>query len=108
MFCRERRIILFRHNKSLDPDFVQEFRKSYKKNEADAKKLVSGFLTTYNKKSVLEVSKKRAEEEYDEGGAGGLAFLAAFSDITHNLDANKTATKYIEDKIDEIVKNKNI
>ncbi|GIR68282.1 MAG: hypothetical protein CM15mP73_1030 [Hyphomicrobiales bacterium] len=32
--------------------------------------------------------------------------MAAFSDITHNLDANKTATQYIEDKIDEIVKNK--
>ena len=53
------------HNKSLDPDFVQEFKKNYKKNRADAKKLVSGFLTTYNKKSALEVTKKELKEEYD-------------------------------------------
>ena len=57
----------------------------------------------------MEVTKKELKEEYDRRwAAGGLAFLAAFSDITHNLDANKTATQYIEDKIDEIVKNKKI
>ena len=97
------------HNMQLPEEYILNFKKNYKENREKAKKLVSGFLTEYNTESALEVTQDRLKREYDKRwAAGGLAFLAAFKDITYNKKANETATGYIENKIDEIVNDKKV
>ena len=92
------------HNRKLPDEYVKNFKNNYKENRQKAKELVSGFLTHYNPLSALEVNERDLKKEYDKRWeAGGLAFLAAFSDITYNKRANKTASNYIENKIKEIV-----
>jgi cation diffusion facilitator CzcD-associated flavoprotein CzcO len=97
------------HNRELDPKEVMNFKKNYKENREKAKTLVSGFLTDYNHKSALQVSQDELKKEYDKRWKkGGLAFLAAFTDIAINKKANKTTSDYIEKKIQEIVYDKKI
>jgi cation diffusion facilitator CzcD-associated flavoprotein CzcO len=97
------------HNRKLSDEYVKKFKDNYKVNREKAKKLVSGFLTHYNSASALEVNDSELKREYDKRWeAGGLAFLAAFCDITYNKSANKTATDYIESKIKEIVEDQKI
>ena len=97
------------HNRELNPKEVINFKKNYKKNREKAKKLASGFLTNYNDKSALQVSKDELKNEYDKRWEkGGLAFLAAFTDITIDEKANKTTSNYIEKKIRETVSDKKI
>jgi len=97
------------HNRKLEEKEIKDFKNNYRENRRKAKKLVSGFLTNYNNNSAISVSANELKKEYDERWQkGGLAFLAAFSDITNNAQANKTAANYIENKIKEIVTNETI
>jgi len=92
------------HNGPLDPGYERDFKARYAENRARAKELVSGFLCHYNRQSAFEVGAEQRRREYDARWAhGGLAFLGAFSDITHDAEANRTATGYIHDRIREIV-----
>jgi cyclohexanone monooxygenase len=65
----------------------------------------TGILYDLNPKSALEVSAEEREAEYERRwAAGGTAFMAAFSDLLLNKEANDTAADFVRAKIRAIVK----
>jgi cation diffusion facilitator CzcD-associated flavoprotein CzcO len=92
-------------NGPLDPEYVRNFKANYAENRRLAKQLVSGFLCHYNDKSALEVSVEERDREYERRWLdGGIGYLGAFTDITSNDEANRTAADFIHRKIRSIVK----
>ena len=92
------------HNQPLDPQYERAFKARYAENRAQAKETFSGLLCHYSERSALEASEQERRREYEaRWAAGGLPFFGAFSDITHNAEANATATAFLHDKIRQIV-----
>ncbi len=92
-------------NGPLDRDYLKWFKANYVENRKRAKRLVSGFLCYYNPKTTFEVSDEDRDREYEaRWREGGIGYLAAFSDITTNDEANRLAADFIHRKIRSIVK----
>ena len=92
-------------NGPLDAGYLKWFKSNYAENRRRAKRLVSGFLCYYNPKSALAVSQEERDREYEKRWReGGIGYLGAFSDITTNDDANRTAADFVHRKIRSIVK----
>jgi cyclohexanone monooxygenase len=65
----------------------------------------TGILYELNPKSALEVSAEEREAEYERRWeAGGTAFMASFSDLLLNAEANRTAADFVRGKIRAVVK----
>jgi cation diffusion facilitator CzcD-associated flavoprotein CzcO len=91
-------------NGPLDAGYLAWFKANYVENRKRAKKLVSGFLCYYNPQTSFEVSAADREREYEKRWReGGIGYLAAFSDITTNDEANRLASDFVHRKIRSIV-----
>jgi cyclohexanone monooxygenase len=64
----------------------------------------TGILYELNPQSALEVSAEAREAEYERRwAAGGTAFMASFSDLLLNKEANDTAAEFVRRKIRAMV-----
>jgi len=92
------------HNAPLAPDYVQDIKSRYKEYRAENWQRGFGADFRDSERSALEVSPAELREEYeDRWSRGGLAFLAAFSDLAFDEEANATAQSFIREKISAVV-----
>jgi cation diffusion facilitator CzcD-associated flavoprotein CzcO len=92
-------------NGPLDPGYERAFKDNYAENRRRAKQLVSGFLCHYNPKSAHAADQDERDREFeDRWKMGGIGYLAAFSDITTDAEANRIASDFIHRKIRSMVR----
>jgi cyclohexanone monooxygenase len=92
------------HNASLEPDTVREIKADYAGLRERAKQLPTGFLIRPNTASALEVTPEERQHQYEaRWREGGLPFMAAFSDLLLDAEANETAAEFVRGKIREVV-----
>ncbi len=92
------------HNGPLDPDYVADIKANYADYRAANWQRGFGADFRDNELSALEVDDEQRQAEYEARWArGGLAFLAAFSDLVFDDDANATARDFIRNKIQGLV-----
>ena len=104
VFQRTPNYVVPARNRSLDPKEVGEIKANYSTLRAEAKATFGGFNFHYNEQSALEATPKELAQEYEKRWlAGGIPFLGAFSDLTFNAKANKTAQDFVRAKIQEII-----
>ena len=90
---------------------TEEFKKHVKENLDSYRKLVkktpNGHPFEISERLVSDVDENEINSIYEKAWEkGGLQFRATFNDLTTNLNANKTASDFIKNKINQIVKNK--
>lgn len=91
-------------NAPMDEPYEQSWKRDYAARRAAARRMRTGILYELNPKSALEVSEAEREAEYERRwAAGGTAFMAAFSDLLLNKDANHTAAEFVRRKIRALV-----
>ncbi len=88
-----------------------EFKKHVKENSNIYKKLVKRTPNAHpfeiSDRKVADVNQNELNEIYEKAWeTGGLQFRAVFNDLVTNIDANKTASDFIKNKIRETVTNK--
>ena len=94
-------------NSKLTKNFNKYIRKNYKKVKNLLKKTPGGHTFYFSKKSVFDFNEKKRNIIYEKAWKkGSLSFRATFKDITKTIKANKTASKFIKNKILSVVKNK--
>jgi len=92
-------------NAPMDEPYERSWKRDYAARRAAARKMRTGILYELNPKSALEVSEAEREAEYERRWqAGGTAFMAAFSDLLLNKDANDTAAEFVRRKIRALVR----
>ncbi|MDA9009403.1 NAD(P)/FAD-dependent oxidoreductase, partial [Alphaproteobacteria bacterium] len=92
-------------NAMASSEISSETKESYQALRELAKTTPSGILTYPNPVSALEVSDQERMAAYEKRWEnGGLAFLAAFSDIMTDQKANDTASDFFKNKIRSIVR----
>ncbi len=93
------------HNGPLDPERVREFKADIAGFRERNSQLPFGAGFKLNLAKALESTSEQRQSEYDERWAtGGLGFVAAFSDLLIDREANDTAAKFLRQKIRETVK----
>ena len=90
---------------------TEEFKKHVKDNLDSYRKLVkktpNGHPFEISERLVTDVDEKEMNSIYEKAWEkGGLQFRATFNDLTTNLSANNTASDFIKNKINQIVRNK--
>lgn len=94
-------------NSQLTKDFKKYIKKNYKKVKKLLKKTPGGHTFHFSKKSAFDFNEKKRNLIYERAWKkGSLSFRATFKDITKSIKANKTASKFIKNKILSVVKNK--
>jgi cyclohexanone monooxygenase len=87
-------------NAPMDASYERSWKQDYAARRAAARKMRTGILYALNPQSALEVSEEEREAEYERRWqAGGTAFMAAFSDLLLNKEANDTAAEFVRRKI---------
>jgi cyclohexanone monooxygenase len=92
------------HNAPHDPDEIARLKQHYAEFRAD--NWTRGFGANFrdNERGAFEVDDTERLAEYEDRWArGGLAFLAAFSDLVFDDKANATAREFFKNKIAEVV-----
>lgn len=93
------------HNGPLDPERVREFKADIAGFRERNSQLPFGAGFKLNLAKALESTSEQQQREYDERWAtGGLGFVAAFSDLLIDREANDTAAEFLRQKIRETVK----
>ncbi|TDJ19861.1 MAG: NAD(P)/FAD-dependent oxidoreductase [Deltaproteobacteria bacterium] len=93
------------HNGPLDPERVREFKADIAGFRERNSQLPFGAGFKLNLAKALESTSEQRQSEYDERWAtGGLGFVAAFSDLLIDREANDTAAEFLLQKIRETVK----
>ena len=96
-------------NKKLTKVFIKNTKKNYKKIKNLLTKTPGGHAFHFSKKSIFEFNERKRLNILEKAWLdGGLSFRACFSDITKKLDANKIVSNYIKEKINNIVKDKDV
>ncbi len=93
-------------NRPLEPEFVRELKADYREFRLRALETPAGIIVDTPTESALAVAPDERERRYDERwqrGGGAPQFLTAFTDVTTDLEANKTAADFVRDKIRSIV-----
>ncbi len=93
-------------NMPLDPDKAADIKANYKEFRARGALSPAAFGADYprNLDSVLDATPEERERRFEEYWQhGGFMFLAAFSDISLNMDANRLAADFVRGKIRSIV-----
>lgn len=91
-------------NAPMDEPYEQSWKQDYAARRAAARKMRTGILYELNPKSALEVTEAEREAEYERRWqAGGTAFMASFSDLLLNKEANDTAAEFVRRKIRAMV-----
>ncbi len=93
-------------NKPMDDAYDAEWKKEYPARRAKARTMRNGIYYNLNDKSAMEVEEEERLQEYEtRWEAGGLAFMAAFSDLALNAESNRTAADFVRSKIRATVRN---
>jgi cyclohexanone monooxygenase len=93
-------------NKPMDDAYDAEWKKEYPARRAKARTMRNGIYYNLNDKSAMEVEEEERLREYEtRWEAGGLAFMAAFSDLALNAESNGTAADFVRSKIRATVRN---
>jgi len=92
------------HNRAMDEAYERSWKDDYAARRRHARTLRTGIDYPLNPLSALEVDDAQREREYEtRWAAGGTAFMAAFSDLLRNEDANATARDFVHRRIRAIV-----
>jgi cyclohexanone monooxygenase len=92
-------------NGPMDAPYEHVWKDDYAARRRAARLMRTGILYELNPKSALEVSEEERRAEYERRwAAGGTAFMASFSDLLLNKQANDTAADFVRAKIRAIVK----
>lgn len=92
------------HNAPLDPDYVADLKSRYREFRQENWQRGFGADFRDNEQSAWDVSDAERLAEYEDRWArGGLAFLAAYSDLVFDDKANATVREFIRGKIRERV-----
>jgi cation diffusion facilitator CzcD-associated flavoprotein CzcO len=92
------------HNHTLDPEYVTSIKDTY--NAFRAQNRSNGFGASFEPDGVnaIESAKEVLDERYSEAwDRGGLGFLACFSDLMLDDEANKSARAFMHEKINAVV-----
>tara|TARA_B100000809_G_scaffold203015_1_gene203970 strand:- start:8808 stop:10439 length:1632 start_codon:yes stop_codon:yes gene_type:complete len=93
------------HNASMDADHEKTIKADYARFREQNSQRYAALNNNPNSVPALEVSAAERESNYQQRWeAGGLPFLASFSDLATSLEANKTAAEFVRNKIRGIVK----
>ncbi|SVC13682.1 uncharacterized protein METZ01_LOCUS266536, partial [marine metagenome] len=104
VFQRTANYVLPANNRPLTEAEIRKTKQSYSTLRRDAKKTFGGFNTQQNESLATESTPEEREIEYEKRWqSGGIGFLSAFSDLTTDENANKTAQGFVRKKICEIV-----
>ena len=98
-------------NKPLAPEKAAEIKGRYKEFRALGAMSPAAFGADFphHFDSVLEATPEERERRFEEfWNHGGFSFLAAFGDISMNLEANKHAADFVRGKIRQIVKDPDV
>lgn len=94
------------HNEPLDPEFVKSLKARYQEFREENWQRGFGANFNDNEQSAFDVSDEERLAEYERRWqVGGLQFLAAFSDLVFDDQANATARDFIRSKIVEQLEN---
>lgn len=92
------------HNGPLDPEYERELKANYAEQRRLARESRTGIVIPPGDKSALEVSAAERQQQYEaRWNRGGFGFVAAFTDLITNKEANDTAVEFFHTKIREIV-----
>ncbi|MBW6401480.1 NAD(P)/FAD-dependent oxidoreductase [Roseomonas sp. HJA6] len=92
------------HNRPIDEAYERSWKDDYAARRRHARTLRTGIDYPLNPLSALEVSAEDRERQYETSwAAGGTAFMAAFSDLLRDEDANATARDFVHRQIRRIV-----
>lgn len=104
VFQRTPNYVVPARNRYLDREEVWDIKANYSTLRAEAKATFGGFNFHLNERSALGVTPEELSQEYERRWqTGGIPFLGAFSDLTLDIEANKTAQDFVRGKIQEIV-----
>ena len=88
---------------------MNRIKASYQSLRREQRKLPLAAQRPPNRVSALEVSAEQRKEAYENyWEIGGLSFLGAFKDIATNPEANETAKKFLTEKIQETILDKDL
>lgn len=94
-------------NKPMDADYENSWKSNYAERRAQAREMPSGILYDFGDKPALSVSPEERLREYERRWTeGGTGFLAAYSDLLRNSEANETAADFVRSKIRSAVKSR--
>ncbi|OJH35726.1 flavin-containing monooxygenase [Cystobacter ferrugineus] len=87
-------------NAPLEPAYESRMKATYAEYRRKARETRAGVIMEVNPKSALEVSPEERERAYQARWEyGGTSFLATFSDVMANRDANETAAEFVRSRI---------
>ena len=93
-------------NGPMTEDYAGEWKRDYAARRAAARRMRTGILYNLSQTPAMSVSEAERRAEYEaRWAAGGTAFMAAFSDLLTNREANDTAAEFVREKIRGLVKN---
>ncbi|MEV0809927.1 NAD(P)/FAD-dependent oxidoreductase [Micromonospora sp. NPDC050200] len=105
VFQRTPNFSLPARNRPLTAEEVRETRSRYAQIRADMRRTPAGALHPSTGKGVLEVSEQERQAEFERRWeVGGTGFMAAFTDILRNADANRAVADFVHGKIRQIVR----
>ncbi len=91
-------------NAAMDAPYEHGWKADYAARRQAARMMRTGILYELNPQSALEVSAEAREAEFERRwAAGGTAFMASFSDLLLNKEANDTAAEFVRRKIRAMV-----
>lgn len=91
-------------NRDLKPDEIEAFKKTYSEHRAKTRQTPTGVLFRQTGKAAMEVDEAEREAAYEEQWVkGGADFPGTFTDLRHDMEANKTAADFVRGKIRDIV-----
>ena len=94
-------------NKKLSNANIKSYKKNFNKLRSFLKRTPGGHPFEFPKKSAFDFNEVKRNLIYEKSWQyGTLSFRATFNDIVKSIKANKTAVKFIENKIYATVKNR--
>ena len=91
-------------NGPLEPDYVQDWKRTYRKKRETARATRSAMLYDYGPHSAHAFTPQERREEFERRWErGGTNFLYAYSDIMRDEVANASAADFVREKIAELV-----
>jgi cation diffusion facilitator CzcD-associated flavoprotein CzcO len=100
VFQRTANFSLPARNAPLDADHERWVKAHHDEHRRLARESSSGLIVPVNEQSALAASPEQRRQEYEARWAhGGIGFMAAFTDLGSNKEANDTAAEFIRAKI---------
>ena len=107
LFQRSPNFSIPARNRKLSAANIKNYKKNFNKLRSYLKRTPGGHPFEFPKKSAFDFNEARRNQMYEKSWHyGTLSFRATFNDIVKTIKANKTAVKFIENKIYSTVKNR--